>query len=296
MTNLYLALIPFFGWAVGDFLIQKSTRAMSGPRILFYLCIFSTIFFLPFINWSSSFSFSTLTNHSFLIFTGVFGFIYAITIFQAFKIAKLSVVESIIALELPLTVFLATSLSGEVISGKSLFFLGVIFIGIMLTVSRENIFRKLFYHLRANKKNAIEKGFYFALAAVALSSVFNYLVGYSGLVGGDTIFSIWLIHVVIGICTFLFMLVNKELGEIYHDLKTHPYLIVLASFFDTVAWAGYIFAVSKNSISTVTAVSEGYIALAAFLGYYFNREKLIFTQKLGMLIVFSCTVLFIFYS
>jgi drug/metabolite transporter (DMT)-like permease len=43
-------------------------------------------------------------------------------------------------------------------------------------------------------------------------------------------------------------------------------------------------------------VSEGYIALAAFLGYYFNREKLIFTQKLGMLIVFMGTVLFIFYN
>jgi uncharacterized membrane protein len=126
-----------------------------------------------------------------------------------------------------------------------------------------------------------------------LSSIFNYLVGFSGLESSDTIFSIWVIHLVIGLCTFIFMLFTRELGEIYHDLRTHPYLILLASLFDTVAWAGYIFAVSKNSISSVTAVSEGYIALAACLGYYFNKEKLILTQKVGMLVVFACTVVFV---
>jgi drug/metabolite transporter (DMT)-like permease len=293
MSNLYLALIPFFAWALGDFLIQKSTRATSGARILFYLCVFSTILFFPFINLDS---FKNISHINFLVFTGFFGFIYAITIFQAFKVAKLSVVESVIALELPLTVFLATTFAGEYISSTNIILLCIIFAGMMLTVSKENFIYKIFNHLKQNKKSFLEKGFYLALGSVVLSSIFNFLVGFSGLESADTLFSIWVIHIVIGVCTLLLMLFTKELGEIYHDLKTHPYLILLASFFDTIAWAGYIFAVSKNSISSVTAVSEGYIALAAFLGYYFNREKLIFTQKLGMLIVFMGTVLFIFYN
>ena len=90
------------------------------------------------------------------------------------------------------------------------------------------------------------------------------------------------------------MIVTKEVTEIYNDLKTHPYLILLASFFDTVAWAGYAVAVSKNNISNVVAVSEEYIALAAFLGYYFNKEKLLTHQKFGMLIVFVCVFFLIF--
>lgn len=290
MSNLYLALIPLFAWALGDFFIQKSARAMSGVRTLFYLCVFSGIFFLPFINFAEF----ERQNIYFLFFTGIFGFIYAMTIFQAFRVSKLSIVESIIALELPLTVFLATTFAGEQISKNNLILLVFTFIGILLIVSKENIFKRFFRHFKENKKSLLEKGFYLTLASVVLSSIFNFLVGTTGLESGDTIFSIWLIHVVIGICAFIFMLFTREFGEIYHDIQTHPYLILLASFFDTVAWAGYIYAVSKNNISSVTAVSEGYIALAAFLGYYFNKEKLIFSQKLGMLIVFSCTILFIY--
>jgi drug/metabolite transporter (DMT)-like permease len=160
MSNLYLALIPFFGWALGDFLIQKSSRAMSGARTLFYLCVFSTIIFLPFIDIVDLANFKNISNIIFLVFTGIFGFIYAITIFQAFKVAKLSVVESVIALELPLTVFLATTFAGEYISSINLILLFVIFLGMLLTVSKENIFKRLYNHFKSNKKSLLEKGFY----------------------------------------------------------------------------------------------------------------------------------------
>ena len=110
MNPIFLALIPFVAWALGDFFIQKATRKIGNARILFYLCVFSTIVFLPFIptGFGSLINFQSILqieNINFLLFTGIFGFIYAMTIFQAFKVAKLSVVEAVIALELPMTVF-----------------------------------------------------------------------------------------------------------------------------------------------------------------------------------------------
>jgi uncharacterized membrane protein len=211
MPNIYLSLVPLFSWALGDFFIQKSSRAMSGARTLFYLCVFSTFFFLPWVDVRGVFQ---NENFYFLIFTGIFGFIYAITLFQAFKIAKLSVVESVIAMELPLTVFLATTFSGETISSRNFFILSLIFIGILFTVSKENIFARITKHFKARKKMLLEKGFYLALASVTLSAVFNYLVGYSGLQSESTISAIWLIHIGIGVCTFIFRFNTVEIPRV----------------------------------------------------------------------------------
>lgn len=214
----------------------------------------------------------------------MFGFIYAMTIFQAFKVAKLSVIEAVVAIELPLTIFLAVSFLGEGVAFKEIIIIGIMFVAMLFTVTKENPL-KVHGHI-------LEKGFYLALAAVALSAVFNFLVGVSG-IENNPIFAVWVIHIIIGICAFVFVGFSGELGEIYHDLKTHPYLIMFASFFDTVAWGGYAYAVSKNDISSVVAVSEGYIALAAFLGFYFNKEKLARHQIFGMLIVFVCVFVLI---
>ena len=115
---LLLPLIPLFGWALGDFFIQKTVRKTSALESIFFICITFTPVVFPLI-------YKDLVNINItqlfsLIGLSVVNFIYAFSLFKAFKIAKLSVVESIVALELPITVGLAVTVGVEVAVGLAL--------------------------------------------------------------------------------------------------------------------------------------------------------------------------------
>jgi drug/metabolite transporter (DMT)-like permease len=277
-TKILLAFIPFVFWALGDFFIQKTTRKIGVIRSLFYIGITSSIFALPFV-YKELLSI-TISDFGILTMLGMVTFIYAIFLFRAFKVGKLSVVESIVALELPLTVGFSAALLGEKLNPTEILLFFVICFGIFLATFKVRIHKKLF----------LEKGFLLALGSSALSAFVNFYTGYTAQTISPLL-SIYITHLTLTIICFAIIIFSRELKEIIHDLKTHPYLILLESLCDNIAWFGYAYAVLYTSIAITITISESYIILAALLGYFVNKEKLTTNQKIGAVITLTAVVL-----
>ena len=58
----------------------------------------------------------------------------------------------------------------------------------------------------------------------------------------------------------------------------------MSVFFDDLAWIMFSYATLYIPIAIATSISEVYIALAVFLGFYINKEKLKYHQIVGLLI------------
>jgi len=280
---ILLAFIPLFAWALGDFFIQRTTRKIGNIQTLFFIALLSTPTLLPFIyrqvlelNISQI---GSLLSLSFLIF------VYAILLFQAFKIGKLSVLESVVSLELPIAVGLAALVLGERLGTFQIFLFLVIFFGILLsTFKREN-----------HGKIYLEKGFYLALASAGLSALTDFYIGVSAQ-NISPVVTIWFTHATLLIVCTLILVKEKKLGDVWIDVKNHPYLIFFMSFFDNIAWLGFAYAVTKISISLTVTISECYIILAALMGYIFNKEKLSGNQKIGATIALTSVIILSFIS
>lgn len=274
IIGLLFSFFAFLGWGIGDFLIQKSTRKINAIRTLFYISSSSSMILLPFIY--KNIFLLTYENIFLLFITSIVLFVYAIILFNAFRVGKLGIVEPIISFELLVTILLSVFIGGEILKGKLLLPVFMIILGIFLTSGGKiNIIKH---------KYILEKGSLLAITAAILSGLSNFLIG-SNAGKIDPILTIWFTHLILGISCFFIMFFKNEIYEIKHDLKTHPYLIIASSFFDNLAWVSYAVAATLIPIYLVVTISESYIILAILLGYLLNKEKMKQHQKIGMFIV-----------
>ena len=274
--GILFAFVALIGWGFGDFFIQKTTRIIGVHKTLFFICIGAAVVLFPFIFHEIA-SYTRADYHSIAILSLII-FIYALVIFRAFEKGKLSVVESVIAFELPLTVMLGVFVGGETLTLKQFLLFIMIFVGIALAAASK--LDHLHYH-----KRLFEKGVIWAFGAAFLSALTNFYVGtYSQHM--SPLFVIWATHSMLAVLCGAYIVYRDELRSLASDLKKHTGPIVAQSIFDNSAWIGYAFATSFIPISLTVSISESYIALAALLGYFLGREKLNRHQILGAIIAF----------
>ncbi len=278
---ILLTLIPTIGWALGDFFIQKTIKRTGVVNTLFYIGLLGAIALFPFV-FDNLY---LLTQENFLILTttGLLTFIYATLLFKALEVGKLSVVESIVALELPMTVSLSLLFLNEKISDYQLYLIVFISIGIFLSTLKWNT--------KEHKlKMLLEKGSFFAFIGSALSAFTNFTIGATSQ-SIDPVFTIWFTHLVLAIFCILYLFVTGTVKKTFNNIFLFPKTIALSSFTDNIAWLSYAFLVTLIPISIVISISEVYIVLAALMGYFINKEKLKLNQKIGMLLTFTAVIL-----
>lgn len=109
---LELTLLAAFGamlcWGVGDFLIQHSTRKIGNIESLAFI---STLGLFPFVLPELP-----PKNPGLLLIIGAVTFLVSVVNFEALRQGKLSVVEVILGIELPITALLGFVFFGELIS------------------------------------------------------------------------------------------------------------------------------------------------------------------------------------
>ncbi len=274
--GLLFAFIALVGWGFGDFFIQKTTRIIGVYKTLFFICIGATVVLFPFV--FHEIASYTRADYQSIVILSLIIFFYALVIFHAFEKGKLSVVESVIAFELPLTVMLGVFVGGETLTLKQFLLFIIIFVGIALAAASK------LDHLHLHRR-IFEKGVIWAFGAAFLSALTNFYVGtYSQHM--SPLFVIWATHSMLAVLCGAYIVYRGELRSLASDLKKHTGPIVAQSIFDNSAWIGYAFATSLIPISLTVSISESYIALAALLGYFFGREKLNRHQILGAIIAF----------
>ncbi|MEK7505845.1 MAG: EamA family transporter [Patescibacteria group bacterium] len=279
--GVLFAVIALIGWGIGDFLIQRSTRTIGNYKSLFVIAVVGLFGIFPFVY--SEIPNHTLGEYASLTLLSLIIFVYAITLFEALRIGKISVVEPIVAVELPLTVGLGVFIAGESLTLIQFLLFITTFFGIAFTVAKK------FEHLHFHKK-ILEKGVAIAFLASILSAIVNFYIGTSAK-EISPLMIVWFTHAMLAFWCGLYILYKREYGNLFEAIKESPVSIIGQGVFDNIAWIAFAFAASIIPISIATSISESYIVLAALLGYLVGREKLSWHQKTGAVIAIVSVVM-----
>ncbi len=280
------ALTALLSWGIGDFLIQRSARKFGDWIALFFIDMFGVIVLFPFI-WKDLISlFDSRSDVLLLIGASLVLFVAAIVDFEALRVGKLSVVEPIYAFEVPITVMLGTFLAHEALTRPQNAFILILTLGIFLVST------KSFHHL---KRIHAERGIFLAFFTSVMMGSANFLVGI-GARATDPLLINWFFSPLIAILCAVYITFTKRWSTVVSHWNKNKSLILTVGFFDNLAWVAYASAVLYLPIAIAIGVSEAYIALAALLGIFLNREKLLKHQYAGLVLSVIAVTVLIFIS
>ena len=275
--GILFSLGALVGWAIGDFLIQKTVRAMGVFKSLFYIGIIGFVGITPFIYKELALDF---LNPKRLIMPLVLGTILVLASlmnFEGLRQGKLSVVLPLTGLELPIVILLSRFIGGEHLGLHNYLLIGLVVLGILFTgiIKLPNF-----------KKIRMEKGVWLAIGGAVGLGAGTFLIGIISR-NYSPLFSVWLTHTCALLVGTVFLIKEGTLCNFKNDLKKFGRLIFWQSALDNLAWISYSYATIFIPISIAATVSESYIALGALLGVYLNHEKLRTHQKFGIALAIS---------
>ncbi|MBV9159523.1 MAG: DMT family transporter [Candidatus Kaiserbacteria bacterium] len=271
--GLSFAALAIFAWGVGDFLIQRSARKLGDWEALFFITLFAAIVLYPFVYSSlalySAFEWLVLVLTSFVIFVA------GLLDFDALRVGKISAVEPIYALEVPITLALTTFVLGERVTALQFALILILLAGIFLVSNK---------HLGSVRFKSLERGVWTAFFATIGMGVSNFLFGF-GARATDPLMINWFTSAFMAASCFIYLAYVGELHKLLVHLRHNKTLIISVSIADNLAWVAYSTSVLYMPIGIAIGLSESYIALAAVLGLAINKERLRVHQKAGILIV-----------
>jgi drug/metabolite transporter (DMT)-like permease len=282
-VGIIFALVAMLCWGFGDYLIQKSTRKFGDWETLFLIALFGAIVLSPFVYKSLPEIFSSF-NKTFviLLIASLAMLIAALFEFEALKEGKISVVEPLWSLEIPMSALLAFFLLKEVIGKQQIFLIALLIVGLVLVSLRS-------HHL--SKRVWLEKGVIIAALSAVLMGVANFFVGFGARLS-DALMVNWFFNVVIIIFTGIYLLKTKKMSVLMRDIKSTKGLLAGMCILDNGAWIAFAYAMILAPIAIAVALSESYIIIAVLLGMFVTKEKLGNHQKIGLIIaVISAIIL-----
>ncbi len=275
---IILALGTMIFWGVGDFFIQKSARKIGNIEMLVFIGIIGSIIFLPFLIIQGN----LITNWRIIIFLvalGALAIVHALLIIKAFNIGKLSVIEVVAQIELPVTIALSIIFLHEKLTSWQFLMILFVFSGVILA-SMESW---------RDWKGNIEKGVVIAAISGLLMGADNFLTGFASK-SITPIMALALPWVAFMVVALIIAWKNGEIKNVASHTKEYWPIILVATLGNVLGWICFVFAVEKNPISIVAAIAEGYVVVALLLGITVNREKIRWYQYIGAILALAGSI------
>ncbi len=280
--GVFFSALAALSWGIGDFLIQRSARKFGDWEALFFITIIGSIILLPFV-WDDVVH---LTATEWLILSGTSALILTASLFDfnALRVGKIAVIEPIFAMEIPITIALASFFIGEKLTFLQFTLVALLLLGIFLVTN------KRFGQFR---KKLIEKGVWFAVIATVGMGASNFMFGIASR-ATDPLMINWFTSVFMATATLGYLLYKGHAGEIINHWRHSKRLLLGVGLIDNMAWVAYSISTLHMPIAVATALTESYIALAAILGITLNKEKLRLHQYTGLIltVVAACALAF----
>ncbi len=268
--GLFFVGLAILGWGIADFLIQRSARKLGDWESLFFVVLFASVVLSPFVYPSLV----SLSVFHWLILGGTSGIILVASLldFEALRIGKMSVVEPIYAMEVIVSIALATLVVGEFITYGQFMLILVLLVGVVLVANK----RFSGMHMRT-----LEKGIWTAVLATIGMGTSNFLFGYAAR-EMDALIITWFTSVFMTVVTLVYILFVQRSHSLGRDWRHNKWLILGVGLADVIAWVSYASSTLYLPIGLATGLTEAYIALAVVLGMFFNKEKLRLHQYVGL--------------
>lgn len=271
--GIILAFVALIGWGFGDFFIQRTARSIGSLRALFFIAAGGSLILLPFVAREIPEILTASSPIWILTVTSALGLFPALGYFEGLREGKMSVIEPILSLELPITIGLGVVIHGEHVSLGQALAIALVFVGIILIVTKRRP--------SLGRVRVLERGVLFAIAAACGLGLGNFIVGISSQNVGPVL-TIWFTHTCFALYCFFLLAARRELGGLGAALLKAKAKVGAQVAFDLTAWLSFATATTLVPISIATTISESYIVLASLLGLYVNRERIKTHQALGM--------------
>jgi drug/metabolite transporter (DMT)-like permease len=275
--GVIFAFVAAFSWGVGDFLIQRSAKKFGDGIALFCITAFATVFLFPFVVRDLPYLANVDYRFWLLLGASLVLLVAALLGLEAFRVGKISVVEPIYALEVPVTVALGSLFLSEGLSAAQGIFIATLMTGILFVSVKS---------LRVLRRFRLEKGVILAFFATLGLGGTNFLFGLGARHTSPLMIN-WFTSAFVALVMVGFLTYGRQWKALRRDWRRQKTLILSMSLFRNLAWVAFSFSALTIPIAIATGISECYIVLAAFLGLVWNREKLVTHQKIGL----ACAVL-----
>jgi len=286
--GIIFALSALLCWGFGDFLIQKSARKIGDWESIFIISLSGSIILLPFIFSDINYLLQLNTGEILaLILVGISFFLSAIINIEALKKGKLSVIEAVGAIEIPVAGILAFLFLGQYLIPYHWIFVIVLLIGIFLVSLKPHHFKR---------ETWIEKGALLALFGGLIMGTTDFMVGYSSKITNPVI-TVWFFNILMLAISLTYLSTSGRIKHFWKDLKVNKKLMLSIGILDNVAWLSFALATNYLPIVIALVLSESYIILATLLGVTVNKEKLTNYQIVGIILsLFGVIVLSYIYA
>ena len=300
--GILLAFASMITWGVGDFFIQRATRRLGNYVMIATIGLLGTIIFMP----SIIAEFSVLAdwhNLLFLIILGATSIIHSLLILQAFNVGKLSVVEVVAQIELPVTIILSMIILKEYLSTSQTIIITLLLFGVILTAFES-----------FNDWKNVERGVWIAALAGFFMGLDNFFTGFASrtITPMMAIAVPWVVFMIVamivlyykeirqknikGIKNIKFIEenkspVNQNLKKIYERFIGYRWIIFIGASFNIAGWIFFTYAVKNSPIAIIAAIAEGYIVVALLLGIIINKEQIRTHQYIGAGLAIICAIL-----
>jgi drug/metabolite transporter (DMT)-like permease len=212
-----------------------------------------------------------LWENFWLLFSlGVITFFVAVLAFEGLKRGKISVVDIVMTVELPITILLGIFFFGEALTWVQMALMLMIFTGVALIAASPG----------GSRKGFLEKGALLVAAAAMGMALMNFLTA-AGARQASPLLAIWFPWVVYTAISLVYLRARKDFRKLRRNAGEFRWLILGMGIFDTLAWLFFAVALLENELSITTAITESYPVIAMFLGLWINRERIVSHQYWG---------------
>ncbi len=294
--SIILALAAALFWGSADFLARYSTRIIGTYRTLFYMQFIGLAGLTIYLALSGDVAHLVqgVYRQAWLwaLLAAILNVFSSLALYRAFEVGILSIVSPIASSSSALSVVFAL-MSGETISLPH--GLGIIaaLIGIFLAAtafsSTKNVMSVKHTVIEARRKNLLPRGVSWALAASLGYSVIFWIMGFrvTPVLGG--VAPVWLIRLttiwVLALCaTPLKQHLHFPRGQVW-------WFITGVSILDTAAYVSFAIGLTGGQVAIVGVIASLFTAVTVLLAWIFIREKLQWSQWLGVGIIFVALVL-----
>jgi drug/metabolite transporter (DMT)-like permease len=284
--GIVFGLIGMLGWGVGDFVAAKLSRRSGNLRSLLWVYVYSIPILVGYLFFSKSTFHITVTALVLTLITGVLHTIGGLSFYRGFEVGKVSLVAAIASSWSVILVFAGIFLFGERLTAMQLVAIGLVILG---SVSVSADVKELF---KTSKFIFTDPGVPYALIAMLSWGFgwifFNQAIKQVGWLGPNIIIAVAGTFYLV-----VYGLIKREKLMLERKFSIHK-LAMFVGLASTIAYVGYSFGIERYLTSIVAPVAAANPLVTVVLAWVLLREKLEFSQKVGIFSIISGVVLLSF--
>ncbi len=294
--TIILGLAAAIFWGAADFLARYSTRIIGTYRTLLFMQFFGLIGLSMYLAFSGDFGRLAQEVYwqawSWALLAALLNVVSSLALYRAFEVGILAIVSPIAASSAALAVIFAL-MSGETISLPHGIGIIIALFGVALAATAFSSTKGMqdvkITEVASRHKGLLPRGVAWALAASLGYGIIFWILGFrvTPVLGG--IAPVWLIRLITLSTLAVFAVPLKQ--NIRVPRGSVWWFIAGAGILDTAAYVSFTIGLTGGQVAIIGVIASLFSAVTVLLAWIFIREKLQWSQWLGVGIIFVAIVL-----